>query len=288
VKRVRLHSIVAASLISAAAWGADTMNASNHFAWSENAGWLSFGSTASNVVIHDAGTNSYLSGCAWSEGAGWIKMGADGGGPYANTGPDNWGVNLNMSRSGTGSLSGYAWSENAGWINFGRFGMSVTIDADHGAGWFDGYAWGEAIGWIHLRGTAPLYGVQRNISNATNGVPVWWLATFGWTADYDDAALGDQDGDKSFTWAEWIAGTDPTNGSSFFQCLEISPAVFPSIGKILRWDAVADRAYSIDGSTNLPQGWFSLATNLPPSGVWTDTVHGADHLINYRLGVQKE
>jgi len=47
------------------------------------------------------------------------------------------------------------------------------------------------------------------------------------------------------------------------------------------------RRCAVDGSTHLPQGWFGLVTNLPPSGVWTDTTHGADQLINYRLGVQR-
>ena len=59
------------------------------------------------------------------------------------------------------------------------------------------------------------------------------------------------------------------------------------IGKIARWNGVSGRVYSIVGSTNLLDRWFQLATNLPPSGVWTDTEHSSDALINYRIGVEK-
>jgi len=47
---------------------------------------------------------------------------------------------------------------------------------------------------------------------ATNDVPEWWLASHGWTSDFDDAALGDQDGDTMFTWRNtWRTPSRPTN-----------------------------------------------------------------------------
>ena len=123
---------------------------------------------------------------------------------------------------------------------------------------------------------------------AALGTPEWWLAQYGWTNNFDYWETNDTDSDLFQAWQEQIAGTDPTNENSFFQCLDISETNFPMIGKVLRWDAVTARRYSIDGSTNLPESWFELATNLPPTGVWTDTVHGGDGMINYRLGVRKE
>ncbi len=122
---------------------------------------------------------------------------------------------------------------------------------------------------------------------AALGTPEWWLAQYGWTNDFDIAETNDTDGDSFFAWQEQIAGTDPTVSTSFFQCLEISSTNFPMLGKVLRWTAASGRVYSIDGSTDLPAGWFGLASNLPPVGVWTDTVHGADRVIDYRLGVEK-
>ena len=66
---------------------------------------------------------------------------------------------------------------------------------------------------------------------ATNGVPKAWLADYGWTNNFDAAATNDADGDHVATWEEYYAGTDPTNDSSFFQCLEISKTNLPTLGQ---------------------------------------------------------
>lgn len=46
-------------------------------------------------------------------------------------------------------------------------------------------------------------------------VPEWWLAQYGWTNDFDSAALNDQDGDGLATWQEYwlINRLSPTNGN---------------------------------------------------------------------------
>ena len=117
---------------------------------------------------------------------------------------------------------------------------------------------------------------------ATNAVPEWWLALHGWTNNFDAAATNDADGDRVATWEEYYAGTDPTNGSSFFQCLEISQTNFPILGNIVRWNSVSGRFYAIDGSTNLSAGWQVLTNGLAaPAGSWTDAVDAADR--KYRL-----
>ncbi len=122
---------------------------------------------------------------------------------------------------------------------------------------------------------------------AAHGTPDWWLAQYGWTNNFDAAETNDTDGDRFPAWQEQIAGTDPTVSTSFFQCLEISSTNFPTLGRVLRWNAVSGRVYSVDGANDLSQGWLGLATNLPPVGAWTDTTHGADRVINYRMEVSK-
>ena len=77
-----------------------------------------------------------------------------------------------------------------------------------------------------------------------------------------------------------------TNGTPFFQCLEISPANFPTPGRMLRWTGVTGRVYSVEGRTNLLVNWTKLAADLPPAGAWTDTVHALDQQMYYRLGVR--
>jgi len=103
-----------------------TIDSSDKYAWSENLGWINFGSSEGNVQVTDSG----LSGYAWSENAGWI-----------NLDPSNGGVDNDVN----GNLSGYAWGENIGWVNFNPTNGGVNIDEN---GYFSGYAWSENAGWI--------------------------------------------------------------------------------------------------------------------------------------------
>ena len=104
------------------------------YAWSENGGWLNFGTTEGNVHI----TDSALTGYAWGENIGWISLNCSNGSSCGT-------VDYKVVNDGEGNLSGYAWSENTGWINFNPTYGGVTINS---SGEFLGYAWGENIGWI--------------------------------------------------------------------------------------------------------------------------------------------
>jgi hypothetical protein len=129
--------ILAVSKIPALASATDgTINATDKYAWTENAGWLNFGTTEGNVHV----TDSVLTGYAWSENLGWISLNC------SNTSSCGT-VDYKISNNGEGTLTGYAWSENAGWINFNPTYGGVTINS---SGEFLGYAWGENIGWIVL------------------------------------------------------------------------------------------------------------------------------------------
>jgi len=128
------------------------IDSANKYAWSMNAGWVSFNPTYGGVTVNAPG--GYLSGCAWGENIGWVKLGS-GVGPYANTGANNWGVNVD----GRGRLSGYAWSPNVGWINV-HPDNAIPVTIDPATGQFAGYAWSENCGWVHFQNTAPAYGVK--------------------------------------------------------------------------------------------------------------------------------
>lgn len=99
---------------------------SHRYAWSENLGWIDFGSSQGNVQV----TDSELTGYAWLENGGWLNLNPSQGG---------------VSNTVNGELSGYAWGENIGWVNFNPTNGGVTIDSN---GYFSGYAWGENTGWI--------------------------------------------------------------------------------------------------------------------------------------------
>ncbi len=47
-----------------------TIDSTYKYAWSENTGWLNFGTTEGNVHV----TDSALTGYAWAENIGWINL----------------------------------------------------------------------------------------------------------------------------------------------------------------------------------------------------------------------
>ena len=148
------------AVLGAAVWAAvcaaavaANIDPANKFAWSSHTGWQNYGPTHGGVTVVTNGASGYLTGYVWTENVGWIKLGV-GTGPYANTGPTDYGVNMDAS----GNLFGYAWSSHFGWINFHSTHGQVTVNT--GTGRFDGYAWGENIGWIRFQSVAPAYNVR--------------------------------------------------------------------------------------------------------------------------------
>lgn len=119
--------------------GAGTIDTTDRYAYSENAGWIDFGSTQGVVGVG----NSELTGYAWGENIGWISL---------NCSNDNSCLTVDYKvKNDGGSLSGYAYSENTGWINFSPTlvpaNLTAKIDSN---GYFTGYIWGENIGWVSL------------------------------------------------------------------------------------------------------------------------------------------
>jgi hypothetical protein len=160
------------AVLGAAVWAAvcaaavaANIDLANKYAWSSHGGWENYNSThGGGVTVVSAGANSYLTGYVWTENVGWIKLGS-GTGPYANSGPADWGVNMDAS----GNLSGYAWSSHCGWINFHPTHGQVTVNTSTGR--FDGYAWGENIGWIHFQNAAPTYNVRTTAFDSAPTLP---------------------------------------------------------------------------------------------------------------------
>lgn len=111
-----------------------TIDPVNRYAWSENIGWIDFGTTLGNVHI----TNTELTGYAYGENVGWISLNCANDTTCGT-------VDYKVMNDGNGVLSGYAWNENIGWIDFAPTEGGVIIDA---SGNFSGSAYGENIGWI--------------------------------------------------------------------------------------------------------------------------------------------
>jgi hypothetical protein len=118
-------------------------------------------------------------------------------------------------------------------------------------------------------GQAPLDGDGDGISDN------WEILHFGGTNVVDGSLSCDSDGDGLCDLHEFKAGTCPTNPASVLEVnlVEMMPA---DAGVVLEWPSVVDKAYAIDGATNLPLGFdIPVAVNLPatpPINTYTDIV----------------
>src|SRR5450755_3199972 len=96
--------ILAASQQALASSG--TIDATNHYSWNDNGGYVNWKATGGNVTVTDTALTGYI----WSASFGWINLSPTQGGVTNNS----------------GVLGGYAWGANTGWINF----TGVTIDSN--------------------------------------------------------------------------------------------------------------------------------------------------------------
>ena len=95
-----------------------TIDATNRYAWTENAGWLDFGGSYGSVSV----TDSAISGYAYGENIGWVSLNCSNDTSCAA-------VDYKVANNGEGTLTGYAWGENAGWIKFNPDNGGVSIDS---------------------------------------------------------------------------------------------------------------------------------------------------------------
>jgi hypothetical protein len=114
-----------------------------------------------------------------------------------------------------------------------------------------------------------------------------WLQQYGLLTD-GSADLADGDGDGLNNWQEWVAGTDPTDGTSV---LKLSKPSFTGSNVTLTWNSVTNRSYSVQRATDLGGAipFSVLRTNIPGlagTTSYTDTNAPAGGPAYYRIGVQ--
>ncbi|MFO7936831.1 MAG: S8 family serine peptidase [Kiritimatiellia bacterium] len=98
----------------------------------------------------------------------------------------------------------------------------------------------------------------------THGVPEYWLASYGFSGNFENAAENDQDGDNMATWKEWRADTDPTDSGSL---LQISSVIRESNHIQLQWIGGIMRTQTLQKASELAGPWTDLLTNMPPTAV---------------------
>jgi hypothetical protein len=115
----------------------------------------------------------------------------------------------------------------------------------------------------------------------------WKVRFFGSVTSEAAGADQDPDHDGVSNWAEYLAGTDPTDPASF---LHLQGAVLdPAIRHVvLRWLSAPGKTYTIEAAAGLSGGWSTLASNLSGDGgwqEWTQTNLSADTQF-YRIRLQ--
>ena len=125
-------------------------------------------------------------------------------------------------------------------------------------------------------------------SSAPVPVPYWWLAQYGWTNNFESVVTNAANSNGMPYWAEYVAGTDPTNPASVLAITGLS--MQPGTGNTVAWPSVAGRVYGLDSTTNLLDSFTPVpdATNLPatpPANVYTNTSGYLPAQLFYRLHV---
>jgi hypothetical protein len=116
---------------------------------------------------------------------------------------------------------------------------------------------------LAVDGTVNFSGNYTFLDANHNGISdAWEMAGFG-SVTTNRTQLTDTDGDGMSDYAEFIAGTNPTNAASRLVFLSVTVATNHSVQ--LEWAAVPGRVYQILSSTNL-NTWTPLTDRQQASG----------------------
>jgi hypothetical protein len=118
----------------------------------------------------------------------------------------------------------------------------------------------------------------------SDGIPdSWEQQYFGGITNCD--AIANADSDAQNNREEYITGTDPTNGASFFGFTNAASVVS---GFVLQWNpSVSNREYAVSWINDLSGSFTSLVSGIEfPQNSYTDTLHGAEGTGFYKIEVQ--
>jgi hypothetical protein len=114
----------------------------------------------------------------------------------------------------------------------------------------------------------------------------WEQDYFGSIAVSAGGEEGDWDSDSFSDLGEWLAGTNPTDASSYFR-----PSINSSSGTpaqiTITWPALAERTYTIEASSNLLDGtWTPFVSDLPgetPTSSHTFPIEETSMFFRFRI-----
>jgi len=263
---------------------------------------LIYNANPSNTdILYKYGTNLTCSvlGAVTNGGARYFNLGWSVTGNVNSNGP---GTSVTVIQKGDSTLT-WAWSTQF-------FFSAVASDTNRGYvvgdtnGWYDagavlevtgvptnyyhvGLWWGYGVGGddLVLTNTQPrnLIAVFAPIMTS-NGTPEVWLVSHGLTnPTFEAADQADVDHDGAPAWAEYRAGTDPTNPASVFTVRSLAPS---ANGAVVQWNSVSGKVYRLVASTNvmslfLPVGPVGGFAGTPPVNTFTDTTATGTAILYY-------
>ncbi len=136
------------------------------------------------------------------------------------------------------------------------------------------------VGFEFVRGPNDLQAQQLHVDNLkligpwggpfSNDVPLAWVMESGLTNDFGLAGLVDSDNDSFSNAQEFLAGTDPTNASSFFK-IEI---VRNDAGQmVVKWKGNRNAEYELREANSLgSDGGFVTKTNISSTSVKSEEI----------------
>ena len=122
-------------------------------------------------------------------------------------------------------------------------------------------------------------GTAADIDN--DGMPDSWETTFNLSVGINDSA-GDVDGDGLSNLNEYLLGTNPQSGTSFFQAT-LTPVSGSTTDYHLTWTSVAGKSYIVEWSPDLGVPFGTLQTVTATAVSTTITVTRAATVGFYRV-----
>ena len=142
----------------------------------------------------------------------------------------------------------------------------------------DGSSALSAYDYTTLSGTSAT-GTAADIDN--DGMPDAWETTYNLSVGINDSA-GDADGDGLTNGNEWLLGTNPQSGTSFFQAT-LTPVAGSATDYHLTWNSVSGKSYIVEWSPNLAVPFATLQTVAGTAISTTITVTRAGTVGFYRV-----
>ena len=176
-------------------------------------------------------------------------------------------------------------------------GISVNVSPEH-ATWTAITSWGDAMSYSGDVSFAAIpigtYTIQWDVVEgyyAPTNAPVTAVVAVDSTQQVVGAYLPlglDSDGDGMPDWQEYVAGTDPSSGTSRFVISSADLGGADNTNYVIAWPSVSNRYYAIFQTTSLLMDFDPLVTNIsatPPLNVHTASLLNASHF--YRITVKK-